>query len=364
MALLLNEIGWSEPLFPAAPDPAWEAELKRRGARSFELDKRIAAVPWLREAGYATTSYIPREMPERLFRIAAMVTAQENACRYCYGANRAYLKVLGYSEPFIQRIEREVHLAELDAKDRAVIGFCRNLSRSRPRPSAAAVQALRGQGFSQAQIAELAFAIALGCFFNRVSTLVACPPEQQFERLANGPIGRMMGLFAPLLGVLAAVKKVPPPAAPPSVQTLAAGRFGIVVAPLAGLPAAQVVRSALEGAFESELLSRASKALMFAVVARALACPHCEQAATALLAQQGFSRDETEAALGSLQAQRLPPAEQPLLAWTRETVSYDTVSIQQQTRALLAHMPPPMLLEAIGVASLANATVRLAMLLE
>jgi hypothetical protein len=45
-------------------------------------------------------------------------------------------------------------------------------------------------------------------------------------------------------------------------------------------------------------------------------------------------------------------------------VSYDTASIQRKTRALAASLGDAKLLEAIGVASLANATVRLAMLLE
>ena len=48
MALLLNEIEWAEPILPAAPDPQWEAELKRRGGRSFEVDRRIAPSRWLR----------------------------------------------------------------------------------------------------------------------------------------------------------------------------------------------------------------------------------------------------------------------------------------------------------------------------
>ncbi len=362
MALLLNEIAWSEPLFPAAPDPAWEAELKRRGARSFEVDKRIAASPWLREAAYATTSYLPRAMPERLFRIGAVVTAQENACRYCYGANRAYMKVLGYSEAFIQRIERDVHLAELDEKDRVVITFCRNLSRSRPRPSKAAVDTLLVLGFTRPQVIEMAFVVALGCFFNRLSTLIACPPEQQFERLANGPVGRLMGLAAPLMRLLPQKKAAT--LAMPDAATLAAGRFGPVVAPLAGLPAAEVMRNALEGAFDSAVLSRPTKALMFAIVARTLTCPHCEREATQLLASEGFGSDDIASALATLQSPRLPAAEQPLLAWTRETVSYETASIQQKTRALGAGMAPAALLEAIGVASLANATVRLAMLLE
>ena len=61
---------------------------------------------------------------------------------------------------------------------------------------------------------------------------------------------------------------------------------------------------------------------------------------------------------------RGPLAQSDLLSWSRDTVSYDTPSIQRKTRALAASLGDAKLLEAIGTASLANATVRLAMLLE
>lgn len=365
MALLLHQIDWSEPVLPVAVDAAWEAELKRRGAPVFEIDRRIAASRWLREAAYGLTSYVPTQLPQRLFHIGAMVTGQENACRYCYGANRAYLKILGFRESFIQRIELDLHLAELEPKERAFIGFCRNLARSRPRPARAARQSLIEAGFSPGQIAEMAFVISMGCFYNRVSTLIALPPEAGFERLANGPLGRLIGLAAPMTRLLGSMRKRAAPAADaPDAAALARGRFGAVLVPLAGLHAASVMRDALEGAFASPLLSDSARALMFGVVARALACPHCEREAARLSREAGIDDAEIDTALATLQSDRLSARESMLLAWTRETVSYETPVIQRKTHALAGEVQAPVLLEAIGVASLANATVRLAMLLE
>lgn len=365
MGLLLDQIEWGEPVLPVAVDAAWEAELKRRGAPVFEIDRRVAASHWLREAAYGLSSYVPTQLPQRLLQIGAMVTAQENACRYCYGANRAYLKILGYRESFIQRIELDLHLAELDPKERAFIGFCRTLARSRPRPANAARRALVGSGFTEPQIAEMAFVIAMGCFYNRVSTMIALPPEAAFERLANGPLGRLIGLAAPLTRrIIAARRRAAPRQDPPDAATLARNRFGAVLVPLAGLPAASVMRDALDGAFASPLLSDAAKALMFAVVARALACAHCAGEAARLSREAGMDDVEVETALATLQCDRLRADESALLSWTRETVSYDTPAMQRKTRALAADLAAPVLLEAIGVASLANATVRVAMLLE
>ena len=361
MAVLLSEIKWGDPLVPAAHDAAWEAELKRRGAQILEVDRRVATSQWLREVAYEATSYVPAALSERLSRMGNMVTAQENSCRYCYGANRAYLKVLGYSEAFIQQVERDVQTAELDDKERAYIAFCRSLARSRPRPAAAERAALLRLGYTPAQVGEIAFVISLGCFYNRVSTLIACPPEQKFERLANGPMRWLLALAIPLMKKFAPNG---PKEAPLDQDALTAGPFGVVVAQLAGLRAGNVMKAALDGAFETGLLSRLAKALMFAVVARTLGCRHCDAAATQLLRDEGLSPTEIETAIATLSCPRLAQREAGLLAWARDTVYYEPASIQQKTRALGADLGPDALLEAIGVASLANGTVRLAMLLE
>lgn len=361
MAVLLSEIQWGDPVLPVAHDVAWEAELKSRGAQVLEVDRRVAPSRWLREAAYEATNYVPAALPERLHRIGSMVTAQENSCRYCYGANRAYMKVLGYSESFIQQVERDVQTAELDEKERAYIAFCRSLARSRPRPAAAERVALLKLGYTPEQIGEIAFAISLGCFYNRVSTLLACPPEQKFERMASGPFRWLLALAIPLMKKFAPRR---PLEAAPDRATLAAGPFGVVVAPLAGLRAGAVMKAALDGSFETGVLSRSAKALMFAVVARTLGCPHCEAAATRLLLEEGLSQSEIDNAMATLRCPRLAQREAGLMAWARETVYYEPSSIQQKTRALGAELGADALLEAIGVASLANGTVRLAMLLE
>ncbi|MDM0077916.1 carboxymuconolactone decarboxylase family protein [Variovorax sp. J2P1-59] len=361
MAVLLSEIQWSDPVLPVTHDAQWEAELKRRGAPVLEVDRRVAPSPWLREAAYQATNYAPGALPERLHRIGSMVTAQENSCRYCYGANRAYMKVLGYSESFIQQVERDAQMAELDDKERAYIAFCRSLARSRPRPAAAERAALLKSGYTPAQIGEIAFAISFGCFYNRVSTLLACPPEQKFERMASGPFRWLLALAMPLTKKFAPGRPVQ---LPMDRADLAAGPFGVVLEPLAGLGAGRVMKAALDGAFESRVLSRRAKALMFAVVARTLGCPHCEAAATRLLREDGLSQEDIDNAMATLRSPHLAQREAGLLAWTRDTVYYEPASIQQRTRALGAELGDAALLEAIGVASLANGTVRLAMLLE
>lgn len=364
MAQLLANIEWSEPILPPVVDAAWEAEIRRRGAQVSEADRRVAPNPWLREACLDLTTYHASELPQRLFHIGMMVTAQENSCRYCYGANRAYMKILGYSESFISRIERDVHMAELDDKERAFIAFCRNLARSRPRPAKADRDALVQLGYAPLAVHEMAFLVAMGCFYNRIGILLACPPELKFERFANGIGGRLAGWARPLLRLLPARRGHTRPVPPIDPARLHQGPFGPVVATLAGLPAAALLKKTLDHAFASTVLPRATKALMFAVVARTLDCRESEVQARGLLASEGMDAAEIDTALATLYSSRLAPGQSGLLSWARDTVNYQTAAIQRQTRALAGDIGPAALLEAIGVAALANATVRLAMLLE
>ncbi|MBL8384580.1 MAG: hypothetical protein JNM90_15980 [Burkholderiales bacterium] len=364
MAMLLNDIAWDEQIVPAVPDPAWEAEARRRRGMSAVGDRLVAPLPWLREFCLYATTFQATAMPVRLINFGAMVTSQENACRYCYGVQRAFLKILGYSEDFIDKLEREMHLAELDDAERAFLRFCRSLARSRPRPARAERDALVAAGYSPLAVNEMALMIALFCFYNRIGVLTACPPEKGIEGAAGGVLGRVLRLVSPLLRRVAASRQRGVATADDDAATLAQSPFGRILVPLAGLPGASHFRRALEGAFASPALSREVKGLMFAVVARTLDCSHCEAESRALLDGFGIGADEFETIVATLDAPRLGPGEASLLSWVRDTVHYQTGPVQAHTRAVLAQLPPQAGLEAIGIASLANGTVRLAMLLE
>ncbi len=299
----------------------------------------------------------------RLLNIGALVSAQENSCRYCYGTNRAFMRILGYSEAFISRIEQDAQVAELDAKERAFIAFCRHLARSRPRPAKADRDALVALGYSPLEVNEMALVIASCCFYNRMSTLVASPPEQALERMAGGTLGRLLNLVGPLIRNLI-MRPRTPIRDPMDPAALSKGPYGPVVATLAGLPGATLFRAALDGAFASDVLPRSTKALMFAVVARALACRPSEDESRKLLLADGFDHAEIESALSTFASARLSPRDAKILTWVRETVAYRPEAIQDETRALAEEIGEAAILEAIGVAALANAIVRLGMLLE
>lgn len=357
MAQLLQDIEWDTPVLPAHSMPDWEAEAKAVLGVVPDILKRAAPNPWLRSAMLQAMAYRPSLCTTQMLDICALVTAQENACRYCYGVARSQMLLLGYSEEMISAIERDRQLAELDERSLAFVQFCRALSRASPRPGRAACARLEGMGYSRTAVAEMAFLIGNQCFLNRVSTFVGAPPERFLERLPKSLLGR---LFRPLI----ARKMSRSGGATPEPLEGEPESFAVVVQALVGLGAARLLHEALEGCFASDILSREAKVLMFAVVARSLECSVCESESRAMGRMLGFADEEFDHALRTLSSPRLDPQEQRLLGWTRETVHYQTGPIQRHLKELVDQLDRNMVLEAIGVAALANSTVRLAALLD
>ena len=87
-----------------------------------------------------------------------------------------------------------LRLAELDSKEQAVLAFCRNLARSRPRPARAEAERLVALGYAPLAVAEIASCVAGSCFYNRVITITACPPQADLEAASRGPLEVLKGI--------------------------------------------------------------------------------------------------------------------------------------------------------------------------
>ena len=357
MPTLLSEIEWGEPILPLVEEREWKKQVKfELGGESPALMLIVSPSKWLRLVCLKWPRYVPQQFPQRLADIATLVTAQENACRYCYGVARAQLKLFGYSEKLINKIEKGLQLAELDEKELTFIQFCRNLARSSPRPPKKEREKLISLGYSEQAVAEMAFYIANHCMVNRTATFLSCPLFNKLEVVSNSIIGK---LFRPFIE--RKIRKTfwnDIDELPDDIS----GFPGVVQA-LKGLPAAALLNNAIIGALESDILSRELKVLMFAVVAKTLECPFCLTESKTMAKELGFEESEFEAAISSLTSNRLNNQEAKIFAWTRETVHFETGDIQRRIRLLAKDVDNIVLLEAIGVASLANTIVRLAVLL-
>lgn len=360
MPLLVDQLQWEQPLTPEFVDPAWDAEVRGVfGGFIPGVLKRTASSQWVRRA-YLDFMRGPIDtLTSAELELAGLVTSQENACRYCYGSARVRMKMMGFTDEMVDRIERNVQLVEAEPRERELVQFCRNLARSKPRPSRKAREQMRDVGFTDLQTAELAFAVSAMGFGNRVATLLAVPPELEME--AQG--SKAKGIWQKLSSWMPAKKQLTLPQAdypPPTLK----GPYADLVRSLEGSRAASTLEMTLNRAFSSERLPRRTLSLIFAVIAHTLQCERCELSAGELLEIEGFSRADLGEVLETLASPRLTEMEALLIPWARDTVwmPEQPARIQDRTRPLLDALGPEVLVEAVGAAALANGCVRLTML--
>ncbi len=310
----------------------------------------LAQAPWIRRNGSILLAFAP----PKLIDIATLVTSQENACRFCYGALRTAMRLSGYSDEQILDLERDVQLA--DGLTREVVSLSRKLARSNPRPVKQELEALQSLGLDPKAVAEIVYLVAFTCFTNRIGTFFSLPPDRKFERSVENPISRFVGSIM--------MRSMRTRRVGPSSPIEAEGVLAPLVRALPDAPVAAWFAGLASQCFAAPHLPRRTKLLILAVVARTLSCRFCEDAARADLERLGLEPDEFVKILDSLSGPGVTPEEARLLDWARETVHYETGTIQKRTRALAAAVGTEVLIEAVATAALSNTAVRLAMLLE
>lgn len=345
---------WLEP--PPMP-PALAAEIKSRtGGFVPGWATQLAAVPWVVRAFGLIVEKRLAHMPLALWDLIALVVSQDNSCRYCYGATHTMLRIFGYRDEQIDRIERDIHLSDLTPPEQVALEFARKVSHANPRATALDRDALARAGYGPAVVAEVSYAAAFGGFTNRMSSSFALPPEK-FEQMVDRPIAR---LLRPLIARRLRGKHVPAVPLPQPNE----GPCAEIVATLAGSPSAHVVRAVVDDAFASPILPRRTKLLMLAVIGRALGCGRSENEARRGLASEGFGATDVDEILANLGSAKLDRRDALLVPFARETVRYQTAAIQRRTRELAGTLSTEEVIEAAGVAALANAVGRLSVLLE
>jgi alkylhydroperoxidase family enzyme len=313
----------------------------------------FSEVPWMLLPGVALIERPYAHAPELLVELTHLVVSQENSCRYCYGEQRAYLRLLGYSEKHIDRLESDLHAAGLSGDERALLEFVRKVSRSNPRPATSERATLLAAGASPVTLAELVFCAGLTHYINRVATLL----ERQ-----RGPTQAMLRRrWVRWLRPLVSWRLRRMARRAPVREVSGDGPGGAMVAALAGSPAAAALREILDEMWASTVLPRRTKALLLAVVGRALGCPLVGRELGPLLASEGLTPDEQEAVLAHLHSPKLTPTEARLLPFARATVRYQPEQLRAHLKEC-ADLAPVELLEAIGVTSLANALCRMTVL--
>jgi len=357
MVYSLDQIDWCEvPLIPPMPDPAWEKASGRGKATT--AAKYLTPVRWLLQAEELMQVRVTPNVPVVLGGLIGLVVAMDNSCRHCYGAFRSMLKIMGYSEVLIRRLEESLATNELSKKDKAALEFARNVSRSAPRPSESDLQELTAAGFSDIEIAEIAYLAGINACGNRLATLLALPPDPLEEVEANW-FTKLKRPFS-RKDFRASASRVF--SAPYPADYSGPGR-GILEA-LKGSPAEAALATVLSGAWNSTITTRRVKALIFAVVARGLNCDACEAEAVQALRGEGWTDAEIEHLLTYLASEKLDPFELRVLHFARETVRYQTRRLQQLAQDFATGLERDVLIEIIGLVAHANGLARMSIMLH
>jgi len=171
-------------------------------------------------------------------------------------------------------------------------------------------------------------------------------------------------LFRPLINRILKRHRFRGRATPPLDYTSSTPYASLMKA-CGGSPIAPALTRTLEEMWASPHLTRRCKLLMLAVIARGLACEVCALEVGEALQREGLKEAALTQVLTHLDAPELDPVERVLVPFARETIWFDPAPMQRRARALRDRLSSPQILEAIGVAALANGLCRMgAMVLD
>jgi AhpD family alkylhydroperoxidase len=351
----LEHVAWESSLIEPSSDRELEAYARRKQGMPNPSVRYFASVPWLARAlvdlhpEYGLLIHLDQDVAD----LISLVVSQENSCRFCYAAVRAMLWSRGMSLERIQRVEHDLTRADMPPRTMAALAFGRSQSRSGPAAARAARKALQEAGFGVDEMKEIAYAVGATDFSNRAITITAVP-ARAIERL---PERFHIRLLRPLLGRLLLSRHARGRATP--LDRVPSHPYSGLVKAYAGSPIALALGRTLEEMWASPHLTRRCKLLMIAVIARGLGCQVCGGEVGEALQQEGLTEAAVAQVLTHLDAPELDAVERLLVPFARETIWYEPAPLQRRARALLDHLSGPQVLEAIGVAALANGLCRM-----
>ena len=360
MSSVLESVAWESAFIAPSPDRTLEQYARQKTGVANPAVRYFTPVPWLARAvidlhpEYGLLVHLEQHVAD----LVALVVSQENSCRFCYAAVRVMLWSQGMSLTRIQRLEHDL-TRDLPARTAAALAFARSQSRKGPAAAREARESGLRAGFTPDELKEIAFVVGITDFSNRATTITAVP-VRGFERM---PERLHMRLLRPLLGRLLKSRHVR--GKPTPLERSPSHPCAHIVNAYAGSPVAVALERTLQEMWDSPHVTRRCKLLMFAVIARGLGCELCSPSFHRALTAEGLSPETVAQVLMHLDAPELDDVERLLVGFARETIWYEPAPLQRRARALRERLSNVQVLEAIGVAAMANGLCRMgAMVLD
>jgi uncharacterized peroxidase-related enzyme len=128
----------------------------------------FATRPEVARAWNTLNTTVRDSMDRRRFEIATIAAARELRSTYCTAAHSKFLRDVCGDEATMQAIAADPSGATLDPQDRAVYEFAARVASDAALIEQCDVDRLRATGLSDADIADIVFAVAARSFFTRV----------------------------------------------------------------------------------------------------------------------------------------------------------------------------------------------------
>ncbi len=147
---------------------------------AFDIDKLNAFTAMYNDLmlGESGLSKLEREM-------IAVVVSSINRCYYCQVAHGAAVRQLSGNPELGEQMVMNYRVAELDARQRAMLDFAALLTTASATVEEADRQKLREAGFSDRDIFDIASVAAFFNMSNRVASAVDMRPNEDYHALAR-----------------------------------------------------------------------------------------------------------------------------------------------------------------------------------
>jgi len=149
-------------------------------AYSHDIDKLNAFTTLYNDAMLAQSglSKLEREM-------IAVVVSAVNRCHYCLVAHGAAVRQLSGDPALGETLVTNYRMADLPARQRAMLDFAVLMTEASHRMGEADRQALRDHGFTEADIWDIAAVVGFFNMSNRIASAVAMRPNPEYHAQAR-----------------------------------------------------------------------------------------------------------------------------------------------------------------------------------
>jgi len=149
-------------------------------AYAFDIDKLNAFTAMYNDMMLAGSglSKLEREM-------IAVVVSSINRCWYCQVAHGAAVRALSGDPKLGEAMVMNWRMAELDAKQTAMLGFAEKVTKTSAEVVEADRQALRDVGFTDRDIFDIASVVGFFSMSNRVASAIGMQPNDDYHAQAR-----------------------------------------------------------------------------------------------------------------------------------------------------------------------------------